>query len=300
MPRPLLPPNYINCSRVDLLFDTSLPPAVFHTWFQLRALAWNATETPPLSIEQLVELTGKSRSTLYGHMRILDTRSALRWRTASDARLIVSFNDSNNGLDEQSRNLDNDQDPAPTFGVGDDGAAIDAAVDQSRNLDSESRKLDSQSRNLDKPTLFKSHDIDLQERESQSRNLDLSRNLDSQVNAWVERLYSLCKVNPTLARKGMRKRVMEVALVLMGTFDLYQLDLFEKRWYETDFRGKNGSPPTPEQVCNSWEIIMKPGGNGNGKHSCGDPAVHQPSSTDDADRIGANPALAALAKRAGE
>lgn len=48
----------------------------------LRGLAWGKSETPPLSFDQLEDITGKSRATIYGHMRDLDTRGALRWRSA--------------------------------------------------------------------------------------------------------------------------------------------------------------------------------------------------------------------------
>ena len=76
----------------------------------LKGLAWGQSETPPLSFEQLEEITGKSRATIYGHLRVLDTRGALRWRSAGDATLIVSFIplDDPETLEElpESRNLD--------------------------------------------------------------------------------------------------------------------------------------------------------------------------------------------------
>lgn len=77
----------------------------------LKGLAWGQSETPPLSFEQLEEITGKSRATIYGHLRVLDTRGALRWRSAGDATLIVSFIPLGDPepLEElpESRNLDN-------------------------------------------------------------------------------------------------------------------------------------------------------------------------------------------------
>jgi hypothetical protein len=64
------------------------------TWLQLRALAWKNNETPPITMKTLAELTGKSERTLYGHMRVLKSLGALRWRKVVDAvssQIIVSI-----------------------------------------------------------------------------------------------------------------------------------------------------------------------------------------------------------------
>lgn len=90
LPKPLLPPRGLFVP-VGLIFDKLLPPAAKDTAVQLRALAWGQDETPPLSLEQLTELTGKSQSTLYGHMRLLRLRGVLRWRPAGTTEIIVVF-----------------------------------------------------------------------------------------------------------------------------------------------------------------------------------------------------------------
>ena len=90
MTRSLKPPRGIEIPAV-ILYDTTFSPALRDTWSQLRGLAWGRTETPSLSIEQIMELTGKSRSALYGHLRELRNRGALQWRPAEHATLIVSF-----------------------------------------------------------------------------------------------------------------------------------------------------------------------------------------------------------------
>ena len=76
---------------MKLLLDRSLPPPTSHTWALLRALAWGRDETPPFSLDQFANLTGKKASTVYGHMAILRNRDALRWRSADLGTLIVSF-----------------------------------------------------------------------------------------------------------------------------------------------------------------------------------------------------------------
>jgi hypothetical protein len=74
-----------------LICAAELPAAALHTWLQLRLLADAAGETPPQGIRQLAEVTGKSASTLYGHLSLLRSHGLLRWRAASKGLLIVSF-----------------------------------------------------------------------------------------------------------------------------------------------------------------------------------------------------------------
>lgn len=90
MPRPLLPTRgtFVPAS---LIFNSDIPPGVFHTWVQLRSLAWGRDETPSISLAQLAELTGKSQTSLYGHMAFLRKWGALRWRPSETGTLIVSF-----------------------------------------------------------------------------------------------------------------------------------------------------------------------------------------------------------------
>ena len=98
--RPILPPRGVFSPSV-IVYDKTLAPTVRDTYTMLRGLAWGKSETPPLSFAQLEDITGKSRTTIYGHMRDLDTRGALRWRSAGEARLIVSFFDLEDLSDEQ-------------------------------------------------------------------------------------------------------------------------------------------------------------------------------------------------------
>ena len=90
MPRPLLPPSGIYIPTA-MIYHREFSPTVIHTWIQLRGLAWGRDETPQISMLQLSELTGKSRSTLFGHMALLRSWGALRWRSSEVGTLIVTF-----------------------------------------------------------------------------------------------------------------------------------------------------------------------------------------------------------------
>ena len=90
MPRPLLPPRGIFVPST-VQYDKTIPPAIRDTYSQLLGLAYGKSETPPVSLQQLSELFGKSISSLYGNMAFLRDRGALRWRTAQDGTIIISF-----------------------------------------------------------------------------------------------------------------------------------------------------------------------------------------------------------------
>jgi len=68
-----------------------MPPAVFLTWLQLRGLAWSGTDTPSLCLQDLVELTGKSKVTLTRHLDHLQLMHALRWHSTEPGKIIVTF-----------------------------------------------------------------------------------------------------------------------------------------------------------------------------------------------------------------
>jgi hypothetical protein len=89
-PRPLLPPRGVFVPT-PLAYHRDLSSAAFHTWVQLYGLAWGKNETPALSLIQISELTGKSTSTIYGHMALLRSRGALRWRSSGKGTFIVTF-----------------------------------------------------------------------------------------------------------------------------------------------------------------------------------------------------------------
>jgi hypothetical protein len=95
MTRPIKPPRGAFIAT-SVLFHPSMHSAVRDTLIQLLALAWasNSQYTPPLSYQQLVALTGKTKATLYGHIAALpDDHAALRLQPAGDGLFIVTFAD---------------------------------------------------------------------------------------------------------------------------------------------------------------------------------------------------------------
>jgi len=90
MSRPELPPEFVKVP-VGLVYDQRLSGAVFQTYVQLLGLAWGKKESPTVSIDRLMELTGKGQSTLYGHMALLRSHGAFRWLPAAKGTLILSF-----------------------------------------------------------------------------------------------------------------------------------------------------------------------------------------------------------------
>jgi hypothetical protein len=94
MGRPLLPPEFVRLP-IGLLTARKaqgkrLPAGVLETWLDFRALAWGQDQTPELDFETLRQTTGKSRSTLCGHLAVLTDWFDLRWRISGD-RVQVSF-----------------------------------------------------------------------------------------------------------------------------------------------------------------------------------------------------------------
>ncbi len=105
MARLQLPPRYINLPAA-LVYDHSIKPVVRDTYVLLRGLAWkNQTETPEMSWDELVEITGKPVSTLYAHLAALRDRGWLLFSRAGTGMIIVRFLDINS---EKSESLNED------------------------------------------------------------------------------------------------------------------------------------------------------------------------------------------------
>ena len=90
MPKPLIPPRGV-FAPTSVVYNINIPPVTRDTYAQLLGLAYGDTETPHLSFKQLNEITGKGISTLRGHLTFLRNQGVLRWRTAQDGTIIVSF-----------------------------------------------------------------------------------------------------------------------------------------------------------------------------------------------------------------
>ncbi len=95
MERSLLPPRGVFVPTA-LIYDRPngrlrLTASLLQTWIQLRGLAWGRSETPPLHIDQLSSLLGKSPSAIYAHLTFLRTDGALRWRSLGGGVIVVMF-----------------------------------------------------------------------------------------------------------------------------------------------------------------------------------------------------------------
>jgi len=90
MQKPVLPPRYVNVPAGPA-FDPELPDGVFRTYVQLRGLAWGKDRMDQVTVKEIMEVTGKSRSTIYGHLGILRDRGWLLFNSAHYSWLTVEF-----------------------------------------------------------------------------------------------------------------------------------------------------------------------------------------------------------------
>ena len=87
-----IPPRVV-IIPVAIKYDRDIAPVMRDTWEQIYGLAWESgyEHTPPLTVKEIAALTGKTASTIYGHLASLRDRDALRWNTAEDGKIIVHF-----------------------------------------------------------------------------------------------------------------------------------------------------------------------------------------------------------------
>jgi hypothetical protein len=58
---------------------------------QLYGLFWNKDQQPTLKITDVMEITGKNRSSAYGHLALLRNSGWLLFNTAHDGTLLIDF-----------------------------------------------------------------------------------------------------------------------------------------------------------------------------------------------------------------
>jgi len=123
MARPLLPPRFV-AVPTDIAYDTSVPSGVFRTYVQVRGLMWGQeSESQDFTIDQLMEVTGLSRSALYGHLGILRDRGWLLSSSTHYSRITIYLHGGAQAAEETNNETVN--------------KAVDNSVDNlSRNLDS--------------------------------------------------------------------------------------------------------------------------------------------------------------------
>ena len=114
MARPLLPPKFVMVPA-DIVYDSTLPAGVFRTYVQLRGLLWGMEEEcQDFTIKQLMEVTGLSRSALYGHLGILRSSGWLLSSSTHYSRITIYLHGGaqeaeetvDKPVDNLSRNLD--------------------------------------------------------------------------------------------------------------------------------------------------------------------------------------------------
>ena len=122
MARPLLPPKFVTVPA-DIVYDVSLPAGVFRTFVQLRGLLWGKEEeSQDFTIKELMEVTGLSRSALYGHLGILRSSGWLLSSSTHYSRITIYLH---GGAQEAEETVEKDVDNS-----------VDKPVDNlSKNLD---------------------------------------------------------------------------------------------------------------------------------------------------------------------
>ena len=114
MARPLLPPKFVMVPA-DIVYDSTLPAGVFRTYVQLRGLLWGMEEeSQDFTMNQLMEVTGLSRSALYGHLGILRDCGWLLSSSTHYSRITIYLHGGaqaaeetvDKTVDKSSRNLD--------------------------------------------------------------------------------------------------------------------------------------------------------------------------------------------------
>jgi DNA-binding MarR family transcriptional regulator len=87
-----LPPRYVKLSAREV-YDSDLPDALFRTLAQIRGLAYRfgGKRTPPLTVDDLIAMRGRSRAAVYKHLAELRRRGIIRTEPADVTRTFVVY-----------------------------------------------------------------------------------------------------------------------------------------------------------------------------------------------------------------
>jgi len=87
-----------------------------------------------------------------------------------------------------------------------------------------------------------------------------SIHVTSDGRAWFLSMASLCVVDLKVATKAQTGNLGQSSKKLKDAgVTPEQIDAFGPWWYENDWRGKQGQPPTPSQVRSEWGKFVKSG-----------------------------------------
>lgn len=89
------PPKYVNTPS-SVVYDLEIPSSMIVTYIRLRGLAWRnkGLFTPPLHLDELLEITGLKRRAFYQHLSGLRETAPLRWESPQPGHLVLFFDDS--------------------------------------------------------------------------------------------------------------------------------------------------------------------------------------------------------------
>lgn len=93
MKKPTIPPKYINVPAA-VAFQKKLPPAVILTYLQIRGLAWDSKGVFEADWDDIFEILGKPRTTIYRHLARLASSGWLRFNSTHRRVLMVYFSGS--------------------------------------------------------------------------------------------------------------------------------------------------------------------------------------------------------------
>ena len=140
MPRPTVPPRGVFVPA-SIAYAKDIAPAARDTWIQLLGLAWGSkavngeVDTSAISVYEIAQITGKSPSTIYGHLAYLRDWGALRWRPSDGKTIIVTLivGEQASEIQSDSRNLEKPVNTPPTPLMNPD-ALIDRDNDSKINV----------------------------------------------------------------------------------------------------------------------------------------------------------------------
>lgn len=244
MTRPLLPPRGVFVPT-ELLFDLSLSSTVRETASQIIALAWGQSETPPLTFEKLHQLTGKSIPTLYGHLRLLQTRGVLRWRSGGSSTFIFSLE----------------------FGI---------ALAETMRLNSDEVQTDS--KNLELPYPLNPPNIKSTQMKIKNSDSEKLESAPRPRDPMFDAIVSVTQIDPSIksaaASVGKARREL---LQAKPPYTAEEVLAFGVWWNGDDWRRKNG-PPACHNITQKIGVIRN--GNGGSSHA---PSVRRSRQYSEAD-----------------
>jgi hypothetical protein len=211
---------------VNFIFDEKLSPACRDTALQLRALAWGQDETPQLSMLQICQELKKGQATVYGHMRLLRDRGALRWRPAGTTEIIVSF-------PAEYWNYENLEKPV--------NGELDTVSSKADELETSNSKDKSTALQFPvKPDLPK----------------NVAKSDSNELFVLAKALADVCHMNFEANRGRLFSEAKQLHKAQpIPTPDLLRLHYNgrpECFWRRDDWRGKKGQNPTPWAIRQTW------------------------------------------------